>query len=268
MKELCSRRDFLRGSIYGLAAALNVGYSCNGMPAFFNNNPSFKVDDVQEDEANFLVQHEILEGDTSRNVVMMTYDDSGSPEQIESILAAYRPYPDCKATFFYLGDKLERSAKSIEKIISEGHVLGSHFWNHSAMTKLSSDRIERWFDLNITTLEEIAPGYTMKYFRMPYGDGVGNERILTIAAQFGLQHVYWTMGSNGLIPETYQNVLWAVEPGSIVLSHMFRYYDYTQAGLIVDGLLENGFAIETVHTGKKPEDQYSGDETNDKTMIR
>lgn len=263
MKNLCSRRDFLRGSICGLIATMNVGYSLRGSPTLYKSNPSLKADDVPEDEVNFLVQHEILEGDTSRNVVMMTYDDSGTPEQIESILSAYRPYPDCKATFFYLGDKLERSAKSIEKIVSEGHLLGSHFWNHSAMTKLSSDRIKRWFNLNITTLEEVVPGYTMKYFRMPYGDGVGNERILTIAAEFGLQHVYWTMGSNGLVPETYQKVLWAVDPGAIVLSHMFRYYDYTQADLIVDGLLEKGYSIETVHTGKKPEDQYIDDETDD-----
>ena len=56
------------------------------------------------------------------------------------------------------------------------------------MTTLSSDRIKRWFELNITTLEEILPGYKMEYFRMPYGDGVSDKRLLTIAAQFGLQH--------------------------------------------------------------------------------
>ena len=235
---------------------LGIRYASHDLPYFNNSFPYLESNNIPNDKIEFLVNHEIVEGDTSRDVVMMTYDDNGSAEQIEFILSAYRCYPNCKATFFYLGDKLKKSAKSIEKIVSEGHLLGSHFWNHSRMTTLSSDRIKRWFELNITTLEEILPGYKMEYFRMPYGDGVSDKRLLTIAAQFGLQHVFWTMGSNGLVPDTYQKVLWSVKPGSIVLSHMFRYYDYTQAGLIVDGLQEKGFSLETIHTGKKPEDQY------------
>jgi peptidoglycan-N-acetylmuramic acid deacetylase len=250
--ESISRRDFLEKSAKLLATACvmpvikNIsGYS----ESVTSNEPS-------EEEIDFIAKHEIVQGDTSRNVVMMTYDDMGSEEQIEQILSAYRPYPDCKATFFYLGDKLEWSAKSIQKIVDEGHLLGSHFWNHSQMSTLSSDRIKRWFELNISTLEKIVPGYRMKYFRMPYGDGVSDERILKVAAQFGLQHVYWTTGSNGLVPDTYQKVLWAAKPGAIILSHMFRRYDYTQANLIVEGLLEKGFSLETVDTGKSPADRY------------
>lgn len=212
--------------------------------------------EISQDEIDFLASHEIREGDTTRDVIMMTYDDQGKPEEIESILAAYRPYPDCKATFFYLGDKLRWSAYSIDKILSEGHLLGSHFWNHSRMTTLDSDRIQRWFALNFKALEEVAPGYRMRYFRMPYGDGVGDQRILKIAAEFGLQHVFWTTGSFGTVPDTYQRVLWSAKPGGIVLSHIHRFYDYTQANWIVDGLLEKGFSLETVDSGKKPEDTY------------
>jgi peptidoglycan/xylan/chitin deacetylase (PgdA/CDA1 family) len=225
---------------------------------FFQGLDVSSQSEISEDEIQFIAEHEIRIGDSSRDVVMMTYDDMGSERQIESILSAYRPYPDCKATFFYLGDRLKWSAKSIGKIAEEGHLLGSHFWNHTPMTTLSSDEIKRWFELNIVALEKILPGYKMKYFRMPYGDGVGNERILTLAAQFGLQHVFWTTGSNGLIPDTYRNVLRAAKPGSIVLSHIFRRYDYTQANMIVDGLLEKGFSLETIDTGKKPGDRYPG----------
>jgi peptidoglycan/xylan/chitin deacetylase (PgdA/CDA1 family) len=161
-----------------------------------------------------------------------------------------------QSDLFYLGDKLEQSARSIEKIVSEGHLLGSHFWNHSRMSTLSSDRIKRWFELNISTLEIIIPGYEMHYFRMPYGDGIGDKRILKIAAQFGLQHVFWTMGSNGLVPDTYKKILESVKSGSIVLSHIFRFYDYSQAQMIIEGLLGKSFSVETIDTGKKLEDTY------------
>ncbi len=251
--EPMTRRDFLKSSSKLLAA----GFVLPVMQSMSHYSENPEIGELSEAEIEFIANHEIVEGDTDRNVVMMTYDDMGTEEQIEKILAAYRPYPNCKASFFYLGDKLEWSAKSIQKIVEEGHLLGSHFWNHSQMSTLSSDRIERWFELNISALDKVIPGYKMKYFRMPYGDGVSNKRILNIAAKFGLQHVYWSMGSNGTVSDTYQKVLWAVKPGSIVLSHIHRYYDYTQANLIVDGLLEKGFSLETIDTGKKPADRFS-----------
>lgn len=198
---------------------------------------------------NFLETHEIKMGETSRRMVMMTYDDDGSPSEIESILSAYRNHPGSKATFFFIGDRLEICRKSIEKIVNEGHLLGCHGWHHVNFQLLPNNKINDQFEKFMHKLNEILPGYVVQYFRLPFGAGVGDKRILKIAAEWGLQHVFWTMGSNGLIPNTYKIVLEEVKNGSIVLSHMFRYYDYYEASKIVDGLIEKGFSLETVASG-------------------
>jgi peptidoglycan/xylan/chitin deacetylase (PgdA/CDA1 family) len=208
----------------------------------------------QADLIDFLVKHSIRQGDTSRPVVLMTYDDVGSPSMIESILSAYRTHGNSKATFFFVGDRLEICKKSVNKILSEGHEIGCHGWHHYPFDTLSDHDIHIQFEKFHQKILEIAPGYHVKYFRLPYGAGFGQERILHSAAEWDLQHVYWTMGSNGLLPTTDKIVISQAKNGSIVLSHMYRYFDYTQANIIVEGLISKGFSLESVATGLNPKD--------------
>lgn len=56
-----------------------------------------------KDEVEFLADNEILHGDKTRPVVMMTYDDGGRFEDVSRILDAYL-HTDAKASFFVLGD--------------------------------------------------------------------------------------------------------------------------------------------------------------------
>jgi hypothetical protein len=48
-----------------------------------------------------------------------------------------------------------------------------------------------------------------------------------------------------------------VQNGSIVLSHMFRPYDVSQADRIIGSLVDMGYSLETLDTGRKPEDIYN-----------
>jgi hypothetical protein len=96
----------------------------------------------------------------------------------------------------------------------------------------------------------------LRFIRFPFGSGVGSQRLLKIAASWGLQHVYWSMGSGGLDKYTYDTVMRNVRNGAIVLSHMFRKYDIEQAEKIIVSLLEKGYQLETVETGRKLEDKF------------
>lgn len=208
----------------------------------------------KKDLIDFLVHHPIRKGDDSRPVVLMTYDDVGSPSMIESILSAFRNHQGCRASFFFIGDRLEICRKSVEKILAEGHIIGCHGWHHDPFDTLTNNEINTQFEKFHRKMAEIAPGYQVKYFRLPYGAGVNSKRILRVAAEWDLQHIFWSMGSNGLIPQTYKIVLEEVKNGAIVLSHMDRYYDYTQAARIVDGLVERNFSLESVATGIRKSD--------------
>lgn len=108
----------------------------------------------------------------------------------------------------------------------------------------------------MVVIDKVVPGYKVQFIRFPYGDSVGNLRVLRLAAQYGLQHIFWTMGSNGLIKNTKNIIASQVKNGSIVISHMFRYYDVKQAEDIVSTLIDKGFTLESVKTGRKTTDIY------------
>ena len=206
-------------------------------------------------EIEFLTNHEIREGDSTRPVVMMTYDDNAKYDQVCTILDAFNKR-DARATFFFIGEKVELSSKAVKAIVNVGHILGCHSWNHTDLGTQTDDEINQSIRRCFAAVEQVVPGYRMKFIRFPYGLGAGNPRLLRIAAQWGLQHVYWSFGSGGLDSNTYETVMRNAHNGAIVLSHMFRPYDVSQAGRIVNSLVSMGYSLETVETGRKPNDDY------------
>ena len=211
---------------------------------------------VSQKEVDFLTSHEVHKGDTSRPVVMMTYDDNGKYSEVRQILDAYKAF-NMKATFFFIGEKIPLSSKAVHAIVDEGHLLACHGYAHQDFLHLTDDQINRRIEKSFQAVDEVVPGYRMRFIRFPYGSGVGSERILRVVAQWGLQHIFWSTGSNGTIPGTHDTVMRNAENGAIVLSHMCRYYDVIQAAQIVESLVSTGFSLETVETGRAPEDVYT-----------
>lgn len=210
---------------------------------------------LTQKEIDFLASHEVFEGDTSRPVVMMTYDDNGKYDQVRTILDAYNKY-GVKATFFFLGDLLTRSSKAVRAVVEEGHLLACHGYEHINLPELNNDQINRQFEACFEAAQEVIPGYRLRFVRFPFGNGTSDKRLLKLAAAWGLQHVFWTIGSGGLKSDTYDSVMRNITNGAIVLSHMFREFDVSQAERIVAGLLERGYSLETLETGRNPLDIY------------
>lgn len=211
-----------------------------------------------KDEIEFLANNEILHGDKTRPVVMMTYDDGGRFEDVSRILDAYL-HTDAKASFFVLGDwmaqkaadKTYRNASLVERIVKEGHLLGCHGFNHILFTHLNQTDTDRQIELFLNLVELIVPGYQVKYLRFPYG--ARDAVVRRIVAAWGLQSVVWNLESGGLDAKTAQRVIGGASNGAIVLSHLLRKYDIIQAVDIVRGLTASGFTLETVELGIAPE---------------
>lgn len=223
------------------------------------STPTFSPDQlsalVSKEEIAFLIEHEVKKGDSDRPVVLLTYDDNAKYADVRTILDALSRY-HAKATFFFIGEKVILSSKAVRAIVEDGHVLGCHGYEHIDYQQLSDDQINRQIENSFKAIQEVVPGYRMKFIRFPFGNGIGDQRLVKIAAEWGLQNIYWTMGSGGLDSETYDNVIRNVQNGSIVLSHMFRPFDVLQADKIIGELTEMGFSLETVETGRKKTDIF------------
>jgi peptidoglycan/xylan/chitin deacetylase (PgdA/CDA1 family) len=206
---------------------------------------------------DFIAAHEVKRGDTSRNVMLMTYDDMNYHEYFTWILDAYKSF-GAKTTFFLPGGyyrdfiTIKKYASEIERIVAEGHVFGCHGLVHEPLTSYTSDQIRKDIEQWLKLAGEIVPGYSVQWIRFPFGDS--NDRILKIVAEYGLQSVLWSYESGGMDEATLSRLLEKTKPGDIVLSHSMRYYDAFYAHDIIEKLLSSGYSLESVETGLAPED--------------
>lgn len=61
--------------------------------------------------------------------VCLTFDDGPHPEHTPRLLDALGE-ADARATFFVIGDRAERHPEILERIVAEGHALGTHSYHH------------------------------------------------------------------------------------------------------------------------------------------
>ena len=99
---------------------------------------------IPQEVIDGLYKTEIFSGNPNRKVMMLSFDDYGSEDQVGKILNALTKY-GAKASFFVNGPMFTYAPNAVKRIISEGHVLGIHSNNHDIFPKLTSDQIDNDF---------------------------------------------------------------------------------------------------------------------------
>lgn len=119
--------------------------------------------------------------------VCLTFDDGPDPRhtpRILDILAGHR----CRASFFVLGEAARAWPRLVERIVAEGHTLGSHSFSHRRARFMTRARIHYEVDLGRRILEDIT-GRSPRWFRPPYGQL--DPRMLDEVARLGMETVLW-----------------------------------------------------------------------------
>ncbi len=104
--------------------------------------------------------------------IVLTYDDGPHPTRTPKLLNLLKQY-NVKATFFVLGENINRNTKPIiERILNEGHILANHDWDHDNNNRETREEFNEELEDSILQLESIAREinipYREKYFRFPY----------------------------------------------------------------------------------------------------
>ncbi len=105
---------------------------------------------------------------TKRDVIYLTFDDGPTPEITKWVLNTLNAY-NAKATFFCIGNNIEKHPDIFQNIIKEGHAIGNHTHNHIKGWKTSS---ENYLNNVLKAQAVINPHITdsnVKFFRPPYG---------------------------------------------------------------------------------------------------
>lgn len=170
------------------------------------------------------VPKEITHGDINKKQIIFTFDAGEGSQSALRILEILRRH-NIKGTFFITGKWVLHNPGLVQNIVSEGHEIFNHSFDHPYLTSLSDQQIRTELIDMDNTIVDLIKQNTKPYFRPPYGDR--DLRVLKIAARAGFQSVYWTidardwMENEGVTADQVrERILSNLSPGTIILMHV------------------------------------------------
>lgn len=151
--------------------------------------------------------------------VALTFDDGPDNNYTVKILDVLKKHK-VPATFFVIGKRCELYPSVVQRMVKEGHILGSHTWSHPNIIKLSDRKVIEELNAAEKIIKRQA-GYVPVLFRSPYGS-LDRKKVELISNR-GYKIIAWNVDSldwKGLSPaEVKANILENVREGSIILQH-------------------------------------------------
>lgn len=173
-----------------------------------------------------LYPHRIWSGPKGNRDVYLTFDDGPIPGVTPWVLDQLKAY-NARATFFCIGENIEKHPDIFSRILVEGHSVGNHTHNH--LNGWKTDRTN--YLVNTGKAQKVIMNEWSKIFkdqnkpnlfRPPYGKLKANQARALRSK--GYRIVMWDVlsrdYSNTVTPETcYENVIRHTENGSIIVFH-------------------------------------------------
>jgi peptidoglycan/xylan/chitin deacetylase (PgdA/CDA1 family) len=157
--------------------------------------------------------------DTKEKVVALTYDDGPNPPYTNQLIGILERN-QIKATFFVVGNIIEKHPATVRLVLSKGHELGNHSYSHQKMTSENPSFIRSEIEKTDQLLRQLGVKEEI-HFRAPYG-----RKFLVLPyllAKMNKKNILWNVNPNdykALNSEVIENyVLEHVTPGSIILLH-------------------------------------------------
>jgi peptidoglycan/xylan/chitin deacetylase (PgdA/CDA1 family) len=150
--------------------------------------------------------------------VFLTFDDGPTPEITEWVLEQLKKY-NAKATFFCIGNNIEKYPEIFQKTIAEGHAIGNHTFDHLNGWKTSTEEYIENAKLYETQNPKLV---TRNLFRPPYGKIKHSQS--KILRKLGYKIIMWDVLSRDYdqsisATQCLENVLSNIETGSIIVFH-------------------------------------------------
>ena len=178
-----------------------------------------------------------------QKMLAISFDAAWGNEDTQQLIDILGKY-NVKATFFVVGDWVDKYPESVKALHDAGHEVMNHSNTHAHYPQLSADQVVA--DLNACNDKiEAVTGVRPTLVRLPYGDYDDNS--INAVRSIGMEPIQWDVDSldwKGISAQEIQGrVLDKVQPGSIVLFHNAA--DNTPEALpgIIESLIADGYKI-------------------------
>ena len=189
---------------------------------------------------------------TNQKIVALTFDD-GPTGNVDDILKLLNDN-DIKATFFLIGNEIERNPEEAKNIVNEGHQIGNHSYSHQRMVFKSSSFIKEEIEKTNELIRKA--GYTGEIdFRPPNG-----KKILGLPyylSKHNIDTITWNIEPDTFYTDVADKIDYVnqnVTPGSIILMHPMydkNVEEYRAIAGIIELLSNKGYKFVTVNELQK-----------------
>ncbi len=205
--------------------------------AAYTKNSAVTVGSTKKDLPIYCVD----KGD--EKIISISFDAAWGNEDTDDLIDILGKY-NVKATFFVVGEWVDKYPESVKALSDAGHEIMNHSNTHPHMTKLSEEKMQQELIECNKKIENIT-GIKPILFRAPYGDY--NDTVIQTMRENGCYTIQWDVDSldwkDLSASEITKRVTSKVRPGSIVLFHNAAKHTPEALPSILEKLQTDGFSI-------------------------
>ena len=196
----------------------------------------------EPEEEKVRVEHIRKDLDPEKPMVALTFDD-GPYDRVTNRIVKVLAKHDSRATFFVVGNRVERYADTMKNAYNKGNQIATHTFDHGDLSKMKKKQIRRELKRAFRVMKKIN-GENPTMLRPPYGN-VNDKMRQTIR----IPMISWNVDTEDWASRNKDKILSrckSIKDGDIVLMHDL--YPSTAAAVekLVPKLRKKGFQLVTV----------------------
>ena len=237
--------------ITGCSQAQNISKNNNElMVRIIFPEDEFKKLDNTNDDSEVIVSKETELAtketiDPTKPMIALTFDD-GPSKHTEHLLDIFSEHGG-KATFFVVGNLIDNRPETLQRMVTDGHEIGGHSWDHRQLTKLSSEEITNEI-MNTRAKIYSITGVDTTIMRPPYGSY--NDEIKCICKEKGIVMINWAVDTLDWktrdADKVYDAIMSQVKDGDIILCHDLYGTTVDAMERVIPDLIAQGYQLVTV----------------------
>lgn len=196
----------------------------------------------EPEETKVPVEHIRKNLDPDKPMVALTFDDGPYDRVTNRIVKALAKH-DSRATFFVVGNRVERYADTMKNAYQKGNQIATHTFDHGDLSKMKKKQIRRELKRAFRVMKKIN-GENPTMLRPPYGN-VNDKMRQTIQ----IPMIYWSVDTEDWASRNKAKILKrckSIKDGDIVLMHDLYPSTATAVEKLVPKLCKKGFQLVTV----------------------
>ena len=176
-------------------------------------------------------------------IVSLSFDAAWGNEDTQTLIDILNKY-DVNATFFVVGQWVDKYPDSVKALHDAGNEVMSHSDDHAHFAQLSAEQITSNINTSNDKIEKVT-GVRPTLFRCPYGEY--NDTVISTINGMDMNVIQWDVDSldwkDLSADEITSRVLNNVKAGSIVLFHNAAKHTPEALPGIIESLLADGYTI-------------------------